>query len=212
MDAALHAPSSFAPAFVQGALTMAGLIVAIGAQNALVLRQGLARAHVVPVVLVCTVSDWLLTALGVFGLGALLALHPAWMDALRYGGAAFLLAYAARAAHAAWRGHERGLQAAGPHSGLGRALGTTLALTYLNPHVYLDTVVLMGSLGAQHPPAGRIAFVAGAGLASSLWFATLGAGAVALSGVLRRPQVWRAIDATVAIVMTAVALQLLFGA
>ena len=201
----LHAPS----ALLQGLLTMAGLIVAIGAQNALVLREGVLGRHVLPVVLLCIVSDWLLVALGVFGLGAALAAQPAWLEAFRYGGAAFLAVYGARAGWRAWRGASAGLQLAGGGGSIGATLGATLAMTYLNPHVYLDTVVLVGGLGAQHAGAARLAFVAGAWVASGAWFALLGFGASGAARFLRRPAAWRAIDASVALVMGAVALQLL---
>lgn len=198
-------------AFVQGWLMTAGLIVAIGAQNALVLRQGLARLHVGPVVLLCTLSDWLLIALGVFGLGAVVQSSPLLLDGLRFGGAAFLLAYGARAARRAWRADAAALQSTGGAGGLGATLSATLALTYLNPHVYLDTVVLLGSVGAQHPPGGRLAFACGAGLASLMWFATLGYGAAAAARWLQRPAVWRCIDASIALVMFIVAAQLLLN-
>lgn len=200
--------SSVSAAFAQGWLMTAGLIVAIGAQNALVLRQGLARSHVGPVVLLCTVSDWLLITLGVFGFGALVQSSPLALQVFRYGGAVFLLFYGARAA---WRATRAGggLQGLAAGGGLGATLGTTLALTYLNPHVYLDTVVLLGSVGAQHVGAARAAFALGAGLASLMWFATLGYGAQGASRWLRRPLVWRAIDASVALVMFIVAAQLL---
>jgi L-lysine exporter family protein LysE/ArgO len=198
-------------AFLQGWLMTAGLIVAIGAQNALVLRQGLQRAYVGPVVLLCTVSDWLLIALGVFGLGTAIQSSPGLLQFFRYGGAAFLLAYGVRSALQAWRGHGQLVQAGPRIASLGATLASTLALTYLNPHVYLDTVVLLGSVGAQHGETGRIAFATGAGVASAMWFATLGYGAAAASRWLQRPFVWRTIDATVAVVMFSVAGQLLAG-
>jgi len=196
-------------AFVQGWLAMAGLIVAIGAQNALVLRQGLARAHVGAVVALCTLSDWLLLALGVFGLGAAMQASPPLLAAFRYGGAAFLAAYALRSAWRASRGAAAALATGGSAGGLAATLGTALAMTYLNPHVYLDTVVLLGSLGAQHVGAARIAFAIGAGVASLMWFATLGYGAAAAAPWLQRSAVWRGIDALVAAVMLGLAAQLL---
>jgi L-lysine exporter family protein LysE/ArgO len=196
-------------ALIQGWLMTAGLIVAIGAQNALVLRQGLARTHVGAVVLLCTLSDWLLIVLGVFGLGAVIAQSTAVLEAFRYGGAAFLLWYGWRSARQALRGAGQTLHAAAGDAGLRATLGTTLALTYLNPHVYLDTVVLLGTVGAQHAGTARASFAAGACLASLMWFATLGYGAAAAARWLDRPAVWRAIDASVALVMFAVAAQLL---
>jgi L-lysine exporter family protein LysE/ArgO len=200
--------SAASTAFLSGWLMMAGLIVAIGAQNALVLRQGLARRHVGVVVLFCTVSDLLLIAAGVFGLGAIIGTSPVLMQVMRFGGAAFLLWCGARAAARAWRGHAA-LQAGAGGRGWAGTLGTAAALTWLNPHVYLDTVVLLGSVGAQQAAALRPAFAAGAGLASAMWFVALGYGASALAPRLARPGTWRALDAGVAVVMVVVALQLL---
>jgi L-lysine exporter family protein LysE/ArgO len=201
--------SSSVPAvFIQGLLMTAGLIMAIGAQNALVLRQGLMRQHVGPVVLLCTVSDWFLIALGVFGLGSLIQGSPVLLEVFRWGGALFLLVYGALAARRAWLGADQALQANSQGATLSATLGSALAMTYLNPHVYLDTVVLLGSVGAQHG-ALRPAFTLGAGLASLLWFALLGYGAAAAAKWLARPVVWRAIDASVALVMWVVAGQLM---
>ena len=197
-------------AFAQGWLMTAGLIVAIGAQNALVLRQGLARTHVGPVVALCTASDWLLIVLGVFGLGAAVQSAPVLLQVLRYGGAAFLFLYGLRSARQAWRGVDAGLQTRAGAASLGATVASVLAMTYLNPHVYLDTVLLLGTVGAQQPGDGRFAFAAGAGLASLMWFVTLGYGAAATSRWLQRPAVWRAIDASVAVVMFCVAAQLLW--
>jgi len=203
--------ATISTAFVQGWLMTAGLIVAIGAQNALVLRQGLARSHVGAVVVLCTASDWLLIALGVFGLGAVIQSSPQVLDVFRFGGAAFLMVYGARAALRAWRPAGDTLVGIGSSPSLASTLGATLALTYLNPHVYLDTVVLLGSVGAQQPGHARAAFAVGAGIASLMWFATLGYGASAASRWLQRPVVWRAIDASVAVVMLIVAAQLLMN-
>jgi L-lysine exporter family protein LysE/ArgO len=201
--------NSIPTAFIQGWLMTAGLIVAIGAQNALVLRHGLARAHVGAVVLVCTASDWLLIALGVFGLGSAIQASSALLAAFRYGGALFLALYGLRAAGQAWHGAEQALRVGAAGGSLSATVAATLALTWLNPHVYLDTLVLLGAVGAQHGGPARAAFVAGASLASAIWFATLGYGAAAASRWLRRPAVWRAIDASVALVMFTVAAQLL---
>ena len=198
------------PAFVQGGLTGAGLIVAIGAQNALVLRQGLLRSHVGPVVLLCVLSDVLLICAGVFGLGTAIGANPWLMDAFRWGGAAFLAVYGLLAARRACTRDASALQHVGASKGaLGATLLSAAAMTYLNPHVYLDTVILLGTVGAQHPPALRGAFAAGASLASLIWFSLLGFGAAAVSGPLRRPGVWRAIDAGIAVVMLTLAVQLI---
>lgn len=196
-------------AFAQGWFMGAGLIVAIGAQNALVLRQGLARAHVGPTVLLCVVSDWLLILAGVYGLGALISSSPLALEWLRWGGAAFLGWYGVKALRRALAPAHDSLQANGAASNLRATLAAAAAMTYLNPHVYLDTVVLLGSLGAQHQGDARGAFATGAGLASLMWFVALGYGAAAAAPWLQRPQVWRAIDGTVAAVMFFVAWQLL---
>jgi L-lysine exporter family protein LysE/ArgO len=189
---------------------MAGLIVAIGAQNAFVLRHGLLRSHVGAVVSLCALSDWALTALGVFGLGSLVASSPAASEFLRWFGAAFLTWYAIRAARRAWLG-SAALAAQGGPVALGGTLAAAAAVTWLNPHVYLDTVVLLGAAAAGHDLAGKQAFAVGAGLASLMWFAALGYGAAALSRWLARPAVWRGIDALIALVMAATALSLLRG-
>lgn len=190
---------------------MASLIVAIGAQNALVLRQGLARSHVLAVVVFCTASDWLLTAAGILGVGVLVAHSPALLQGLRLGGALFLAAYAVRAARSAWRDTASGLSAAGGRADLAGTLAAAAAMTYLNPHVYLD-MMLLGLVGAHHSGASQWLFAAGAGLASALWFASLGFGAAWAAPWLCRPWVWRAIDGCVALVMAVLAVQLLLQA
>lgn len=211
LPAATPAHAALAAAAMQGLLLMAGLILALGAQNALVLRQGLLRQHVLPVVLLCTLSDWALSAVGVFGFGRWIAGQPTLMELFRMGGALFLLWCALQAARRAWRGgavlHAATLQP----TTLRATLATTAAVTWLNPHVYLDTVVLLGGVGAQHAGAARWAFLIGACVASALWFGLLGAGASAASRWLRQPAAWRAIDALVAVVMLWVALQLLLA-
>ena len=174
-----------------------------------VLRQGLARAHVGPTVALCVVSDWLLIVAGVYGLGALISASATALEWLRWGGAAFLVCYGVMALRRAVAPAHGSLQAAGKASSLRDTLVAAAAMTYLNPHVYLDTVVLLGSLGAQHRGDARAAFAGGAALASLMWFAALGYGAAAAAPWLQRPQVWRAIDACVAAVMFFVAWQLL---
>jgi L-lysine exporter family protein LysE/ArgO len=178
------------------------LIVAIGAQNAFVLRQGLRREHVLPVVLICAVSDLVLISAGIAGLGAAVAAQPTVVTVIRWVGAAFLLSYAALAAKRAWR--PSALKPAGQAPATLRAtLLTCLALTYLNPHVYLDTVLLLGSLAQQYPH--RWLFGIGAALASAVWFAGLGLGAHRLAPVLSRPTAWRVLDGLIAVVMAGVA-------
>src|SRR5438270_10701351 len=160
---------------IAGFLTGAALIVAIGAQNAFVLRQGLRREHVLPIVSVCAGADALLIAAGVAGLGALVKAAPALLAIARYGGAAFLMAYGALAARRAFKVEAMTVDAR-EGAPLGAALTACLAFTFLNPHVYLDTVVLVGSLASQRPRAGAAAFGFGAAAASFAWFFGLGSG------------------------------------
>lgn len=193
------------------------LIVAIGAQNAFVLRQGVRREHVGVVVAVCAVSDVVLYAAGTAGLGALVTRHPEVVEVARWAGAAVVLGYGALAARRAWRGDEAGLEAApsGAVADAGRrvrpVLLTALALTWLNPHVYLDTIVLQGSLAASHGDL-RWAFTAGAAVSSVLWFVGLGYGARLLAPVLSRPGAWRVVDGVVAAIMLVVAVSLVLPA
>ncbi|GAB3092964.1 LysE/ArgO family amino acid transporter [Isoptericola nanjingensis] len=193
------------------------LIVAIGAQNAFVLRQGVRREHVGLVVAVCAASDVVLYLAGTAGLGALVVSHPAVVEVARWAGAAVVLGYGALAARRAWRGDEAGLAAAsdGAVGDAGRrarpVLVTALALTWLNPHVYLDTIVLQGSLAASHGD-GRWLFTAGAIVSSVLWFVGLGYGARLLAPVLARPGAWRVVDGVVAAIMLVVAVSLVLPA
>ncbi|WP_341719006.1 LysE/ArgO family amino acid transporter [Micromonospora sp. FIMYZ51] len=184
------------------------LIVAIGAQNAFVLRQGLRREHVVPVVLTCAVSDALLISLGIAGVGSVVAGRPDLLTAIRWGGAAFLLGYAALAARRALRPGTL-TPADRPPARLGATLAACLAFTYLNPHVYLDTVLLVGGLAQQHQH--RWVFGLGAAVASVVWFTALGVGAYRLAPLLARARVWRVLDGVIAVVMVAVATALLLG-
>jgi L-lysine exporter family protein LysE/ArgO len=191
-----------------GFLTSLALIVAIGAQNAFVLRQGLRREHVGPVVLACAGSDALLIVAGIAGLGAVVARQPVALTVIRWGGAAFLLAYAALAARRAVRPGALAPVDRPPATRRATIL-LTLAFTYLNPHVYLDTVLLLGSVAQSQPD--RWVFGAGAVLASGVWFTALGLGARRLAPLLGRPVVWRALDAVIAVVMVAIALGLIIA-
>lgn len=187
-----------------------GLIIAIGAQNAYVLRQGLRREHVFAVVAVCALSDAILILVGVAGLGSLLQLVPWLLVLVRIGGAAFLLVYAFIAARRALRPQTLGTETAGAATSLWPVVGTTLALTWLNPHVYLDTVVLLGSVSATHG-ADRWWFGLGAVVGSLVWFTALGYGARMLRPVFARPVAWRVLDACIALVMAAIAVSLVLG-
>lgn len=191
-----------------GFLIGLGLIVAIGAQNAFVLRQGLMRRHVLLVTSICAVSDAVLILAGVAGLGTIVAGSPQLLTVTTLGGAAFLLAYGLMAARRALTPSRLTAAPAG-ETGLGRVIAATLAFTFLNPHVYLDTVVLVGSLSARFEGSGRAAFAAGAMAASALWFYGLGFGARLMAPVFARPTAWRVLDALIACVMVAIAASLL---
>jgi L-lysine exporter family protein LysE/ArgO len=186
------------------------LIVAIGAQNAFVLRQGIRREAVLPVVAICAASDAVLIACGVGGLGVLVTAWPAALTAIRAVGAAFLLGYALLAARRAFR--PSSLEAGGPSVRSGRrAVLACLAMTWLNAHVYLDTVLLLGAVAAGHGPL-RWQFALGAATASLCWFAALGFGARLLAPFFRRASSWRALDALVATTMLITGLGLAAGA
>lgn len=192
-----------------GLVTGLGLIVAIGAQNAFVLRQGLLRAHVGPVVAVCALSDVALILAGVGGVGVLLE-RAAWLvPVARWFGAAFLAGYGVSSLRQALR--PKGLDAAdgGPVQGTRRrAVARAVALTWLNPHVYLDTVLLIGSVAATHGSAGRWWFAVGACAGSVLWFGGLGFGARRAGSLVARPWTWRALDVLTGATMLAVAASL----
>lgn len=196
--------------YVNGLLVTAGLIIAIGAQNAFVLAQSLRREHHLPVAALCIICDILLVSIGVFGLAAVLAENPLLMQITRWGGVGFLLFYGAIALRRAAR--PQGLREDEQRGGrsLRSVLLATLAVTLLNPHVYIDTVLLIGSLGAQQPEPG--AYTLGAASASTVWFLILALGGAWLAPWLARPLTWRLIDLGVATMMFAIALQLIITA
>lgn len=198
-----------AAVFVQGLLLSLGLIVAIGAQNAFVLRQGLRREHVSAVVLFCALCDAALIAAGVLGMAQALAGHPELARWLALAGAGFLATYGWQALRRALQFHQ--LQAAPNTTGLSlaAALSQAAAFTLLNPHVYLDTVLLVGSIGAQQTPALQVWFVAGASAASALWFGLLGYGARWLAPWFARPRAWQVLDGLIGLTMGVLALLLL---
>ena len=182
------------------------LIVAIGAQNAFVLRQGIRNEHVLPVVILCAVSDLVLIVAGVAGVGALVTAHPQLMTIARYGGAAFLLGYGLLAARRALQPTVMTPGDAGS-ARLPAVLLTCLTLTFLNPHVYLDTVVLLGTLASQQGD-GRWRFGAGAAAASTVWFFGLGFGARRLAGLFAKPVTWRILDGVIALTMITLSVSL----
>ncbi|WP_353352763.1 LysE/ArgO family amino acid transporter [Intrasporangium sp. DVR] len=187
--------------------TGASLIVAIGAQNSFVLRTGLARRWVLPVVLVCLVSDAVLIVAGVAGIGAVTARAPWLLEVVRWLGVVFLVGYAGLALRRAAR--PAALSADGsPEPSPRRAILTAVGLTWLNPHVYLDTMVLIGSLAATHGDPGRWAFGAGAVVASAVWFPLIGFGAARAGRLLTRPLAWRVVDAVIAVQLLVLAVAL----
>ncbi len=207
---------------IPGFFVMLSLILAIGAQNVFVLRQGVRREHVGLVVAICAVSDAVLVAAGVAGLGRLVEEVPWLVDAARLAGAAFLLGYAALAARRAIVGggelvpSDGGAPSAEPRGGTAvrsrtaTVAATAVALTWLNPHVYLDTVFLLGSVATTHGDD-RWWFALGAAAGSVTWFTCLGFGARHLSGVLRTPRSWQVLDGAIAVVMVVIAVSLLRG-
>ena len=206
----MHADSATASRRKMNAHYLAGLssglalIIAIGAQNAFVLRQGLRREHLLPIVLICACADLTLIAAGIAGLGLMIERYPALLTLARYGGAAFLLLYGLSAARRAWSG-ETLTVAENSGVSLFAAVTTCLALTFLNPHVYLDPVVLLGALANQHGVTGRWWFGLGAASASFIWFFALAYGARLLTPFFQQKRAWQLLDSGVAIVMVTLA-------
>jgi L-lysine exporter family protein LysE/ArgO len=200
--------ATIAPVFMQGLALSFGLIVAIGAQNAFVLRQGLRREHVGAVVLFCGLADAVLIAAGVFGMAKALGEHQDFARALALAGAVFLATYGWQALRRARQSNQLRTEEAGAGLRLGGAIAQAAAFTLLNPHVYLDTVLLVGSIGAQQPIALRPWFVAGASIASLFWFAMLGFGARWLAPWFAKPKAWQVLDALIGVTMWLLALLL----
>lgn len=174
-----------------------GLIMVIGAQNAFVLRQGLRREHVLASVLFCAVSDAALIALGIAGMSGVIGAMPGLMEVLRWAGVAFLVVYALRSVRAAWRGNAAMFAGTAGRASLGATLATLFMFTWANPHVWIDTVLLIGSIAAQYP-GHRLAFGIGAAAGSALFFSTLGFGARLLAPLFARPRAWVVLDLIVA--------------
>lgn len=199
------------PFYLKGLGLGAGLIVAIGSQNAHVLRMGLKRQHVGLTVAVCIVCEVLLVGVGVAGIGTAVERSPVLLALAQWGGALFLVWYGLRAWRAAF---SNGALNAAPHAAGLRpqeALATVLAVTLLNPHVYLDTVVLLGAIGGQQGPQGKWWFALGAMSAATAWFILLGFGARLLAPWFARPVAWKVLDGVIGIVMFALAATLVAG-
>lgn len=203
--------STLLSAFAKGFVLSAGLIIAIGAQNMFVLRQGLKREHVWPVVLLCAAADASLIVAGVSGLGGLLSAMPGLSLVLGLAGGAFLSWYGAVALRRALNPTALVVDQQASMT-LGAALAGTAAFTFLNPHVYIDTVMLMGAIGASLPPVERPLFMLGAASASFGWFASLGFGARVLAPLFARPLAWRVLDIIIGFMMLGLAASLLHGA
>lgn len=203
---ATHAP------LLAGLLLGASLIIAIGAQNAFVLRQGLLQAHRFPVALFCALSDAVLIAAGVGGLGIAVGQHPRLMAVVACVGALVLIWYGVQAMRRAFHPQVLTPDTHGNSSNVWRVLATCAGFTWLNPHVYLDTVLLIGSLAAPWPaPGPRMLFAIGAASASFIWFFALAYGARLLAPLFRKPMAWRVLDVLIAIVMWSIAIKLLLS-
>ena len=196
-------------AFTTGFALCATLIIAIGAQNAFVLRQGLRREHVLIIVVFCALTDFLLIGAGVAGLARVLGDAPRLTLALTAAGVLFLLWYGVTALRRAMRASSMDVTVEAGCVPLRAAVAQAAGFTFLNPHVYLDTVLLMGSIGARQPADLRFWFVGGAAAASGAWFTTLGFGARLLRPVFRTPRAWKVLDSVVGITMLALAASLL---
>jgi L-lysine exporter family protein LysE/ArgO len=200
--------------YLQGIALGGSLIIAIGAQNAFVLKQGLKRSHVLAVVSVCVAVDWVLISLGAAGFGMLVTAFPGVTSIAAWGGATFLFFYGATSFRSAMSDETLDAEGASGRAALtttGSAIAATAAISLLNPHVYLDTVVLLGSVAAQHPMPERLWFTLGALTASLLWFAGLGFGARLLAPLFRRPAAWRALDILIGFIMWWIAGSLVLG-
>jgi L-lysine exporter family protein LysE/ArgO len=194
---------------IQGFGMMMSLIVAIGAQNTFLLRQGILRLHVTPLVLICWLSDVALVTVGVSGVGAVIQHLPVALIVIRICGALVLFGYAAMAIRRMAVGEQLDIEGSGVRQSLSAAIGGCLAITWLNPHVYLDTVLMIGGVANSHGDPQRWWFAAGSMLASLIWFAALGYGATLLRPVFRTQRAWRILDGTVAAIMIATAIRLL---
>ncbi len=198
----------FVPA-ATGFATAFALILAIGAQNAFVLRQGLARSHVFWLCLLCATSDAILITAGVLGFGVIVTLYPMLPQIMAWGGAAFLIVYGALRLWAAWKG-EYAMQLSGQSASLWGTLATGTAFTWLNPHVYLDTLGLVGAVSTQYTDvAEKTAFGIGAVTSSFVFFFSLGYGARLLAPVMQSARAWRILDVLIGLVMWALAAKLL---
>ncbi|CDG82429.1 LysE/ArgO family amino acid transporter [Janthinobacterium agaricidamnosum] len=196
--------------FLKGMGLGGSLIVAIGTQNAFLLKQGLQRHYVLTCVCVCILCDALLIMAGVTGMGSVISANPNFLLWAKVGGATFLIAYGLRSARAAFRPAALTAASKETPAGYWAVIGMGLGFSLLNPHAFLDTVILLGSIGGQHEGNGRFYFAGGAIMASVLWFFTLGFGARYLAPIFAKPVAWRVLDGMIAVVMWSIAVSLFF--
>lgn len=201
---------SYLTPFIEGFGASAGLIIAIGAQNAFVLKQGILKNHVFTTIIICILIDAALIILGVAGFGQFLASSDLLLTLARWGGAGFLTFYGVRSFRAVFKTEQLSFKGK-DRPDFKQTIMTLLAVSFLNPHVYLDTVVLIGSIGAQFPASERPYFTFGAIMASFCWFFTMGFGARYLGSLFQKPLAWKILDFIIGCVMWLIALTLIFG-
>jgi L-lysine exporter family protein LysE/ArgO len=206
----MYVTTTFLLAALAGLFTGAGLIIAIGPQNIYVIRQGISGGYVLPVIAVCVVSDIVLISAGTVGLGAVVSAHPGIVSVAKVVGGAYLVVLGGFAARRAWRPTASSTTNDDPsrNRGLWAALGTALALTWLNPHTYLDTVLTLGSIANSHADA-KWAFTIGACVASIVWFLALGFGAKKMAPMFSSVRAWRVLDSVIAVVMVGLGISLI---
>jgi L-lysine exporter family protein LysE/ArgO len=195
--------------FLTGLLLGGSLIIAIGSQNAYVLKQGLIKSHVFLICLICALSDALLITLGTSGVGAIIEKNPEWLKAVTWFGAAYLIAFALTSFRAAFSGETLQTASNNTSQNTKTIVSTVLALTFLNPHVYLDTVLLIGSIASPYSDGDKLNFTLGAVSASFIWFFGLGYGARFLSPLFSKPKAWKILNILIGIVMLGIAYSLI---
>ena len=195
--------------FFTGLLLGGSLIVAIGAQNAYVLKQGLLKSHVFLICLICALSDAILIALGTSGVGTIIKNYPDWIKAITWFGAAYLFMFGLMSFRSALNGESLSVASEGTSQNKKSVISTVLALTFLNPHVYLDTVLLIGSIASPYTDTGRFYFTLGAISASFIWFFSLGYGARFLLPIFKKPSAWKVLNIIIGLVMWLIAYQLI---
>lgn len=197
--------------FLEGFGTGASLIMAIGAQNAFVLKQGICKNYVFITVLICALVDAILISAGVLGFGRLISTYSLILEIAKWGGALFLIMYGLKSWYSAFKTESLIMDSSTDLPNFSKSIMIVLAMSLLNPHVYLDTVILVGSISAQFPDCERPYFMVGAILASFVWFFGMGYGARYLAPLFQKPLSWKILDTLIGIVMFMIAYSLLFG-